>query len=277
MAGHGQVYKELLGPPSSEAVQQSSNPVKPSGNNPATINMKTALGGLVLLSIFLSADAQAQGTATVRLAQPSGSPQRVASGFIYGIPDNGTSVSTQIPEYLYRNIGFHSTRAGGAQLEAPNRGWAWGEYPGRFASTLSNYRTARALGADFILLPHDLWGADGLNAANVKYPGDDGDWSDYEKFLDTLFADMKSNEMVDGVVYDIWNEPDISPFWPRPWSQYLELWSRTHKKLHSDFPGMITSGPSTTGPPVQSNEKWNQWLDHIVATNTVPNVWSWVR
>ncbi|KAJ8118500.1 hypothetical protein OPT61_g533 [Boeremia exigua] len=229
----------------------------------------------VFISVTSLANAQASGTATVRLAQASGAPNQLASAFIYGIPDNGTSVSNQIPESFYRDIGFQSTRAGGAQLEAPNRGWAWGEYPGRFESSLSNYRTARAFGADFILLPHDLWGADGLNQNNVKYPGDDGDWSNYEKFLDTLFADMKSNNMVEGVVYDIWNEPDIQGFWPRPWSQYLELWSRTHKKLHLDFPEMITSGPSTSSPPRQSDQNANQWLDHIVATNTIPNIWSW--
>ena len=238
--------------------------------------MKTLSSALVLLSIILSANAQAKGTATVRLAQPSGTPKQLASAFIYGIPDNGTSVSTQIPLSFYEDIGFQATRAGGAQLEAPNRGWAWGEYPGRFASALSNYRTARALGADFILLPHDLWGADGLNQNNVKYPGDDGDWSDYEKFLDTLFADMKSNGMVDGVVYDIWNEPDGAGFWPRTWAQYLDLWSRTHNKIQADFPGLSTSGPSTTGPPTQTNQNWNQWLDHIAATNTIPTIWSWV-
>lgn len=238
--------------------------------------MNTVFSGLVVLSLSLSVEAQARGTATVRLAQPSGTPSQLASAFIYGIPDNGTSVSTQIPDQFYKDMGFQSTRAGGAQLEAPNRGWAWGEYAGRFASSLSNYRTARAHGADFILLPHDLWGADGLNQNNVKYPGDDGDWSDYEKFLDTVFTDMKNNNMIDGVVYDIWNEPDISGFWPRPWSQYLELWSRTHKKLQADFPGMITSGPSTASPPTQSNGNFIQWLDHIVATNTTPSIWAWV-
>lgn len=238
--------------------------------------MKAQSSGLVALARIVSVNAQALGTATVRLAQPSGTPSQLASGFIYGIPDNGSSVSTQISDSFYRDIGFQSTRAGGAQLEAPNRGWAWGEYPGRFASALSNYRTARAQDADFILLPHDLWGADGLNENNVKYPGDDDDWSNYEQFLDTLIADMKANSMVAGVTYDIWNEPDVSGFWPRPWSQYLELWSRTHEKLQSDFAEMITSGPSTSSPPSHSNANFSLWLDHIVATNTTPNIWSWV-
>src|SRR5689334_18966432 len=65
---------------------------------------------------------RAVGTATVSLASPSGTPSRLASGFIYGIPDNGTSISTAIPDNFYRDFGFRACRAGGAQLVAPNRG-----------------------------------------------------------------------------------------------------------------------------------------------------------
>lgn len=66
------------------------------------------------------------GTATVSLAQPSGTPSHLASGFIYGIPDNGSSVSTQIPDHFYTDIKFNYCRAGGAQLPAPSRGWIFG-------------------------------------------------------------------------------------------------------------------------------------------------------
>lgn len=66
------------------------------------------------------------GTATVSLAAPSGTPAYLASGFIYGIPDNGTSISTQIPDHFYTDIKFNYNRAGGAQLPAPARGWVAG-------------------------------------------------------------------------------------------------------------------------------------------------------
>ena len=66
------------------------------------------------------------GTATVSLSQPSGTPAHLASGFIYGIPDNGKDLSTQIPDHFYTDIKFNYCRAGGAQLPAPSRGWIWG-------------------------------------------------------------------------------------------------------------------------------------------------------
>jgi hypothetical protein len=67
------------------------------------------------------------GTATVSLAAASGTPAHYGSGFIYGFPDNGTSISTAIPDYFLTDIGFNHCRAGGAQATAPNsRGWAYG-------------------------------------------------------------------------------------------------------------------------------------------------------
>jgi len=63
-----------------------------------------------------------QGTATVNLALPQGTPSHLASGFIYGIPDT----ANQIPDSFYTDIGFRYTRAGGSQLAAPARGWVYG-------------------------------------------------------------------------------------------------------------------------------------------------------
>jgi hypothetical protein len=166
----------------------------------------------------------------VDLSQPAGEAAHLGSGFIYGFPDNGTEVDTSIPEDLVTGMGFLACRAGGAQLPAPASGWAVGGYDGyigRFNSALSNYRTTRKYGGDFILLPHDLWGADG--GLSGLYPGDDGDWSEMEKFMDQLIKDLKDNDMLEGLVFDIWNEPDIDSFWPRSWDQYLELYVRANK------------------------------------------------
>lgn len=64
-------------------------------------------------------------TATVDLSQGRGSPQHLASGFIYGLPDSGFGQSTtQIPDKFYTDIGFNYARAGGAQMS--QGGWIYG-------------------------------------------------------------------------------------------------------------------------------------------------------
>lgn len=63
-----------------------------------------------------------QGTSFVNLANNTGAPAHLASGFIYGIPDT----PNQIPDHFYTDMGFNFGRSGGAQVAAPGRGWIWG-------------------------------------------------------------------------------------------------------------------------------------------------------
>lgn len=71
---------------------------------------------------------RAEGTAVVNLAQTSGTPQHLASGFIYGLPDNADgSASTAIPQELAVGTGYIYNRAGGAQLPSPSLGYASGQ------------------------------------------------------------------------------------------------------------------------------------------------------
>lgn len=156
-----------------------------------------------------------------------GTANQLASGVLYGTPDT----ENQIPDRFYTEAKIKYFRAGGAQLfNVGERGWHIGEYPGRFRSTLSNYRTARKYGGEFQLLPHDIWGTDTV-VAGTPWPGDNGNWSDYNRFLDTLFADIKANNMIPGLKWDVWNEPNLDIFWKRPLSQWLQLWKITHDRL----------------------------------------------
>ncbi len=170
------------------------------------------------------------GTATVVLTKSIGEPKFLGSGFIYGWPDNGTSIDTAIPDYLVTGFKFNANRAGGAQI--PAKGWATGGYQGylgRFDSALSNYRTTRKFGGEFILLPHDLWGADGGQGSTSPYPGDNRNWTNMEVFWNQTIKDLKANDMLAGLVVDIWNEPDLDIFWARPWAQYVEYYVRATK------------------------------------------------
>lgn len=130
-------------------------------------------------------------------------------------------------------MGISSCKGGGAQLGSVGyRGWIVGlsDYKGRFESTLTNYKTCRAAGADFHMYIHDLWGTDHSNS-NTKWPGDNGDWADYDKFVQQLMSDVAANMDPAHVTWDIWNEPDINIFWKRSIQQWVNMYIRTHKLI----------------------------------------------
>ncbi|MDG4830719.1 RICIN domain-containing protein [Solwaraspora sp. WMMD1047] len=202
---------------------------------------------------------------TVDFATTSGTPTYRASGWIYGMTENGSGPA----DHFYRDVRFRYMRAGGAQL--PGSGWVGGNYDRRWNSTLAQARRTAALGGEFILLPHDLWGADG--AAISRFPGDNGNWTDYDTFLTRLINDVRAAGLT--VQWDIWNEPNITLFWNRPISQYLELWRRTHQRLRAAFPDQLIVGPSCACVPSTNHTFWNQYLDFVRSTDTVPDIVSW--
>ncbi|KAK4139454.1 glycoside hydrolase family 39 protein [Dichotomopilus funicola] len=217
------------------------------------------------------------GTATVSLSQASGTPAYLASGFIYGIPDNSNQVSTQIPDHFFTDIKFQYCRAGGAQLPVPSRGWIYGieEYRNRFGSALSNYRTTRKFGARFILLVHDLWGADSTQGTDAPYPGDNGDWTSYDRYLTQLISDLKANNMLEGLDIDIWNEPDGSLFWTRTVEQWTAMWNRALPRFRNELPGVIIMGPSISNPPSPGHKWWDGFGAAISRSGNIPDVYSW--
>ncbi len=75
------------------------------------------------------------------------------------------------------------------------------------------------------------WGADGGQSEGFAYPGDDNDWTSWDTFLERTLDDVKKSDMIDGLVVDIWNEPDLSFFWNRSMEQWLELWTRAFRKI----------------------------------------------
>ncbi|GKU10850.1 hypothetical protein FLAG1_11484 [Fusarium langsethiae] len=228
---------------------------------------------------------QAQGTATVNLAKEIGKAQALGSGFIYGWPDNGTDVDNSIPDYLVTDIKFNANRGGGAQI--PAVGWATGGYKGylgRFNSTLSNYLTTRKYEADFILLPHDLWGADGGQDSESPFPGDNGNFTGMELFWNQVISDLKAHDMLEGLVIDVWNEPDIDIFWARSWPQFLDYYNRATKLIRQvitryvalkELPGAVLSGPAMADSPNLTNDKWQTWLESVAGNETIPDRFSW--
>ncbi|KAL4724504.1 hypothetical protein ACLX1H_007945 [Fusarium chlamydosporum] len=230
----------------------------------------------VLLALTTTVASQVQGTATVDLSKEIGRSQALGSGFIYGWPDNETYADNSIPDDLVTDIKFNSNRGGGAQI--PSLGWATGGYEGylgRFNSTLSNYLTTRKYDADFILLPHDLWGADGGQGSESPYPGDNGNWTEMELFWNQLISDLKAHDMLQGLVIDVWNEPDIDIFWARSWTQFLEYYNRATNLIRKAIPDTLLSGPANAHSPSLTDEKWQTWLESVAGNETIPDRFSW--
>ncbi|MEU8659998.1 RICIN domain-containing protein [Actinoplanes philippinensis] len=226
------------------------------------------LTGALVIPGLLAAASPARAddqSISVDFAVPTTAPTHRASGWIYGMTENGAAP----PDHFFTDVGYRAMRAGGAQLAGG--GWVGGGYDRRWNATRAQMLRTRALGGTFVLLPHDLWGADG--AAISRFPGDNGNWADYDAFLTRVIADVKATGVP--VQWDIWNEPNITLFWNRTQAQYLELWRRTYQRLRADMPGTLIVGPSLAGVPTTTGAWWNQYLDHVKATATVPDIISW--
>lgn len=88
------------------------------------VNTLRKLLGLLALTALTEAtpleSRQSTTTAVVNFGNNTGTPQHLASGTLYGIPDS----TTQIPSSFFTNIGWNYERAGGAQ--SAGKGWIWG-------------------------------------------------------------------------------------------------------------------------------------------------------
>ncbi|MDI5981620.1 RICIN domain-containing protein [Amycolatopsis magusensis] len=217
--------------------------------------------------ITLAAPVQAANESiSVDFSVTGGSPTHRASGWIYGMTENASGPA----DHFYRDVKFRAMRAGGAQLDSPG-GWVSGRYDRRWNATRAQLLRTRSLGGEFVLLVHDLWGADGYPIS--RFPGDNGNWADYDDFLTRLIDDVRATGAP--VQWDLWNEPNLGLFWNRPQSQYFELWRRTYQRVRAAFPAQLIVGPSCACVPSTTHAWWNQYLDFIRANNVVPDIISW--
>ncbi|KOV83177.1 beta-xylosidase [Nocardia sp. NRRL S-836] len=226
----------------------------------------TVLLAVMASALAFPAPAQAANESiSVNFSATTGTPTHRASGWIYGMTENASGPA----DHFYRDVEFRAMRAGGAQLDSPG-GWVSGKYDRRWNSTRAQLLRTRSLGGEFVLLPHDLWGADGYPIS--RFPGDNGSWTDYDNFLTRLIDDVRATGAP--VQWDLWNEPNITTFWNRPQAQYFELWRRTYQRVRAAFPSHLIVGPSHAGVP-STGGWWTQYLDFVRANNVVPDIFSW--
>lgn len=77
---------------------------------------------------------------------------------------------------------------------------------------------------------------------------------------------------------EIWNEPDFSHFWPRPFAEFLDLYAATSTALRSAFPDLRIGGPGFTMNVCLRQtqiDKLRQFLDRVVAQGLPLDFLSW--
>jgi hypothetical protein len=210
----------------------------------------------------------AKDSVTVDMAAPAGAPTHRASGFIYGIAQDGS----QPPDKTLSDIKVTHLRCGGAQIGCPNGGYVNGQYAARWNAVKAYYSKAKATGATLLMLVHDIWGADAVCRV-PRWPGQGGDWTDYTSFMTQLINDAKANGMTGpDVRWELWNEPDYSGFWGGTQAQWLEMWKRGYQQIRAAIPDAVIEGPSLASGV---GGWFNAFLDYVKTNNVVPNYMGW--
>ncbi|EXF74195.1 hypothetical protein COL5a_001829 [Colletotrichum fioriniae] len=213
------------------------------------------------------------GSSYVWLNDNTGTPQHMASGVLLGIPSN----PDQIPDHWLSDIKFWNMRSGGSQLAEPRRGWTRGlnEFMGRYEYLKSAYQVTRRHGGNFQIMIHDMWGTDSYSSfAETPMPGDGGSYEDFDNFLDTFFALLKQDGMVDNIWWDLWNEIDNVDFLDRGIDRWLEYWGHAYHKIMRDFPNAKVIGPSYGHLPNFSQgveQYFSRWAEFIKSNNSIPD------
>ncbi|CAO1633471.1 unnamed protein product [Parajaminaea phylloscopi] len=246
-----------------------------------TIPVATALVAGSLSAAAPAAEKRAgTDTTTVHLAQCSGTPGLFGGGLLYGI--TGTN---QPPQSYYSELKINYQSSGGAQFDPSPGGFATSasSYNFRFSTVVDAFKRIQANRGVLIIKMADLWGADETTNNSFPFPGDNGDWSKYDAFLQQIIADVRKNGMANSYTtqLELWNEPDIN-FGGRPQAQFNEMWVRGVNTLRKAFPQGGTFlplvGPSTANNPGSRNGWWDSFLGYVQGhggTSAQPDVWNW--
>ncbi len=202
----------------------------------------------------------AKDAVTLDMAVAEGAPTYLASGFIYGISEDGV----QPPNALLTDIKVKAVRAGRGVSQGCGQA-AWNTH---WKVMKAYYAKAKAIGAIMELLVSD----DYQYACPV--PGTDGDWTTFTAFMAQLIDSVKANGMTGPEVrWELWNEPDLDIFWKGTQAQWLETWKRAYQQVRVALPNAMIEGPSlATGP----GGAWaNAFFDYAKANNVMPDYVVW--
>ncbi|MGW3096732.1 RICIN domain-containing protein [Streptomyces sp. NPDC001102] len=235
------------------------------------------VAGFVLALVWallstVPSQAAAAKSLSVHLASTRGPATGVGEGFLYGISEDGSR-----PEDRFlQPLGVNAFRGGGWF----SGGWIKDGYqngPATRADVDSIVAQAKRLTrppyhAQYQVLVSDIYGANGGQPSNTRYPCDNGDCSNWISFIDSTVGALQASGLT--FAYDIWNEPDISVFWTRGVNsaQYFQMWDSAYREIRRIAPGAQIVGPSLAFTPQRNPGEWRTWLAHVKAAGTVPDM-----
>jgi hypothetical protein len=209
---------------------------------------------------------------SVDLSATRGPATGVGEGFLYGISEDGTQPSDQ---YL-QPLGINAFRGGGWF----SGGWVKDNYTyGSATQADINSIVAEAkrltqapYHAQYQMLLSDLYGNNGGQPSNTMYPCDNGNCSNWITFIDDTVGALQATGLK--FAYDIYNEPDISIFWPRgvDTTQYFQMWDTAYREIRRVAPNAQIVGPDFAYTPLSNQGEWQTWLAHVKAAGTVPDM-----
>jgi hypothetical protein len=194
------------------------------------------------------------------MAVAQGAPTYLASGFIYGISEDGV----QPPTALLSDIKVKGFRAG----RGVSGGCGQAAWDTHWKVIKGYYAKAKEMGVPLLLLVSDDY------QYSCPIPGDGGDWTTFTTFMSQLIDNVKANGMTGpDVRWELWNEADYSGFWKGTQAQWLETWKHAYQQVRAAIPGAIIEGPSlATG----SGGSWmSAFLDYAKTNNVMPDYIAW--
>ena len=216
-------------------------------------------------------NASAAESLSVNLASVTGPATGVGEGFLYGVSQDGT----QPPDQYLQPLGITAFRGGGHV----SGGWIGDGYQngsGTQADVNTVIAQARRLTqgpyhAQYQVILSDIFGADGGQPSNTTYPCTNGNCSNWVTFVGDVVSELQATGLP--FAYDIWNEPDISVFWPggAQTSQYYQMWQSAYKEIRSVAPNATIVGPDFAYTPQQNQGEWQGFLSNAKSSGTVPN------
>jgi hypothetical protein len=201
----------------------------------------------------------AKDSVTLDMAVAEGAPNYLASGFIYGISQDGL----QPPTPLLTDIkvkGFRAGRGSGGCGEA--------NWKAHWKVIKGYYSKAKEMGVPMLILVSDDYQYD------CPLPGEGGDWTTFTTFMGQLIDSVKANGMTGSDVrWELWNEADYNVFWKGTQAQWLDTWKHAYQQVRAALPSAVIEGPSLSSG---AGGSWmNAFLDYAKTNNVIPDYISW--